>query len=106
MTTITLNRGETLGVLCTPKTGGVAITLDSSYVVAAFILADVSGHTKIDLGATISDGKVSIVYDTVTLIKGNYVGDIRITNSTPTDQWTEKFKLVIKEPVTPPTIRP
>lgn len=103
MTTLTLNRGETLGILATPKNNGATIVLDGTWSVAAAIAPAGSTSGEIDMGATISGGKVSIQYDTVDLSAGAYNVDIRITKSV--DTWTEKIRVNIKEPVTKPSAR-
>lgn len=105
MTTIKLNRGETLGILATPKQSGAVIVLDETWTVAAAIAPQGSTAGETDLGAIISAGKVSISFDTVNLAVGPWQADIRITNADGTDQWTEKMKVIIAEPVTKPSTR-
>ena len=105
MTTLTLNRGETLGILATPKNNGVAIVLDNTWDVAAAIAPAGSTSGETDMGAIIVNGKVSIQYDTVNNQAGAYHVDIRLTNASGTDSWTEKIKVNLKEPVTKPSTR-
>jgi hypothetical protein len=101
--TITLSRGERLSLLCTAKTDGVAITLDSSWSVAAAI-AENGGTFAVDLEPTIVLGKVAIDFDTVDLRPANYVLDLRFTNASR-DQFTQKIKVVILPTITSPSPR-
>ena len=102
--TITLSRGERLTMLCTAKTDGVAITLDSSWSVAAAI-AENGGTIATDLSPTISAGKVSIDFDTVGLKPATYVLDLRFTNPQSRDQFSQKVKVVILPTITAPSPR-
>ena len=101
--TITLSRGERLSLLCTAKTDGVAITLNSAWSIAAAIMEN-GGSTAIDLSPVIQDGKVSIDFDTVDLKPANYVLDLRFTNA-GADQFTQKIKVVILPTITSPSPR-
>ena len=102
--TITLSRGERLSLLCTAKTDGVAITLDSSWSVAAAI-AENGGTRAIDLEPTIVLGKVSIDFDTANLRPAPHVMDLRFTNTQSRDQFSQKVKVVILPTITSPSPR-
>ena len=101
--TITLSRGERLSLLCTAKTDGVALTLDSAWLIGAAIMEN-GGSTAIDLSPVIQDGKVAIDFDTVDLRPANYVLDLRFTNASR-DQFTQKIKVVILPTITNPSPR-
>jgi hypothetical protein len=92
--TITLSKGERLSLLATAKTNGVAITLDSSWSVAA-----------VDLSPSIVLGKVSIDFDTADLKPGNHVMDLRFTNAQSRDQFSSQIKVVILPTITAPSTR-
>lgn len=101
--TITLSRGERLSLLCTAKTDGVAITLDSSWSVAAAIMEN-GGSTAIDLSPVIQDGKVNIDFDTANLRPAPHVMDLRFTRQ-GSDQFSQKVKVVILPTITSPSPR-
>jgi len=108
MTTIKpLNRGKTLGILATPRdAAGAPIIIDETWTVAAAIAPATATTGEIEMPATITeDGKISILFDTVSLTAGNYVADIRLTHPATGDDWTEKIAIAIREPVTKPTPR-
>jgi hypothetical protein len=98
--TITLSKGERLSLLATAKTDGVAITLDSSWQVAAAIMPN-GQSSPIDMQPSIVLGKVSIDFDTADLNPGTHVMDIRFTNPQSRDQWSQTIKVVIDRTVTP-----
>lgn len=98
--TITLSKGERLALLATAKTNGTAITLDSSWSVAAAIMPN-GQSSPIDMQPTIVLGKVSIDFDTADLKPGTHVMDIRFTNPQSRDQWSQTIKVVIERTVTP-----
>lgn len=102
--TITLSKGERLSLLATAKTDGVAITLDSSWQVAAAIMPN-GGSTSVDLSPSIVLGKVSIDFDTVDLKPGNHVMDLRFTNPQSRDQFSSQIKVVILPTITAPSTR-
>jgi hypothetical protein len=108
MTQITLNRGETLGILATPRDAeGVAIILDETWAVASTIASASKPDVSADLSPTITaEGKISIQRDTAALPAGIYHADIRITNPGDTETWTEKIRITLNEPVTKPAPRP
>ena len=101
--TITLSRGERLALLATAKTNGVAITLDSSWLIGAAIMEN-GTSAPIDLSPTIVLGKVAIDFDTADLRPGTYVMDLRFTRQ-GSDQFTQKLKVVIERTVTTPSPR-
>ena len=102
--TITLSRGERLALLATAKTNGVAITLDSSWLIGAAIMEN-GTSVAIDLEPTIVLGKVSIDFDTADLRPGTYVMDLRFTNAQSRDQFSQKVKVVILPTITSPSPR-
>ena len=107
MKSITLNLGQTLGVLVTPRDAdGDAIVLDDTWDVAAAIAPFPHSTPATDLGATIDDsGKVAITYDTIDLAAGKWVLDIRLTHPASGDNWTEKIEVQISRSITPPSPR-
>ena len=102
--TITLSRGERLALLATAKTNGVAITLDSSWLIGAAIMEN-GTSAPIDLSPTIVLGKVAIDFDTADLRPGTYVMDLRFTNAQSRDQFSQKVKVVILPTITSPSPR-
>lgn len=105
MNQITLNRGELLALVATPKNGGLPIVLDGTWTVAAAIAMESTTAPATDMGAAIADGKVSVAFDTVALAPGSYLADIRLTHPASGDQWTEKIGVTILQAITPPSPR-
>jgi hypothetical protein len=107
MTPIKLNRGQTLGILVTPEDAeGDPVVMDETWDVAAAIAPVTATSGEVAIAAEVQDGKALVTHDTVDLPAATYLIDVRLTNPESRDQWTEKIRLTLNEPVTKPSARP
>lgn len=102
---MTLQRGETLSFEIELEDDGVPVVLDGTWGLACHIAAE-PGFQTIDLEPTISGGIGIVSFDTINLPRSNYHVDIRFTDPSSLDTFSEVFELIIGTTVSPPSARP
>jgi hypothetical protein len=104
--TINLYRGEMLEVVTTPyDQNGAVLELTPEWQIASLLVGLNSSQTY-DLNPTVDEnGMIFISFDTYVLPAGRYAFSYRITTPEGEDQFSSITRLVIKEPLTPPSPR-